>query len=127
LKLDKERPGLFSYLIRKAVGIDPHRRIYITREALDEAKRSWTPGEKHPLLADPPKPVPRKRWPDWAHKIAERASDDDKGVGDTVAREIGGPASEAFKAWYFALFGRTCGCEQRQAQWNAIFSYERAG
>lgn len=67
--------------------------------------------------------VPRKAWPDWAKRLADDASDEDVGIGDTVERRIGPVASKAFKTWHRAVFKKDCGCDKRKAEWNAKYPY----
>jgi hypothetical protein len=76
-----------------------------------------------PEAAVPVEPLDPVLWPKWAKVVALLSRAEDLGVGDTVARVIGKPASAAFKAWYFGIFNKTCGCERRQAQWNTQFPY----
>ena len=76
-----------------------------------------------PTIPALPVAVPVAKWPEWAKAIALGRQPQDQGVGDTVARVIGPVASGAFKTWYFALFRRHCGCEQRQREWNARYPY----
>lgn len=83
-----------------------------------QATRITTPPP--PSLA----PVPRAEWPAWAKTVSLLSKPQDVGVGDTVARTIGPATSETFKAWYQTLFKATCGCERRQAEWNARFPYQ---
>lgn len=64
-----------------------------------------------------------EKWPLWAKAMALMKKDGDEGVGDTVYRVIGSPASEAFKKWYVRIFGRSCGCSQRHLKWNDQFPY----
>ncbi len=63
-------------------------------------------------------PVPRDKWPGWARVIATRATPEDKGIGDVIARTIGDERSEKFKAFYMVTFGKPCGCDGRQKLWN---------
>ncbi len=63
-------------------------------------------------------PIPRDQWPMWAKALANRSRPEDKGVGDVAARFIGDERSEKFKAWYLVTFGKPCGCNGRQRQWN---------
>ncbi len=63
-------------------------------------------------------PIPREEWPQWARALAKRATPEDKGIGDVVARTIGAEASGAFKAFYEMTFGKPCGCNGRQKLWN---------
>lgn len=70
-----------------------------------------------------PLPLPPELWPKWAKALALLARAEDVGVGDTVFRVIGAANSAAFKAWYLAAFGQSCGCAERQAEWNAKYAY----
>ncbi len=63
-------------------------------------------------------PVPGEQWPMWAKTLAKRATSEDKGIGDVVARTIGPETSGAFKAFYEMTFGKPCGCNGRQKLWN---------
>ncbi len=67
------------------------------------------------------KPIPREQWPIWAKALAQFSKSEDKGIGDVVARMIGDEKSEKFKAWYLVTFGKPCGCNGRQKQWNTKY------
>ena len=69
-----------------------------------------------------PQPIPRDQWPILARIIARLASATDKGVGDTIARSLGSPG-EWFKTAFKTLTGKSCGCSDRQAHLNALYSY----
>lgn len=69
------------------------------------------------------RPMPRDEWPLWAKALALLKRDEDKGMGDTIERAIGPSNSAAFKAWYMTLFGKSCGCTERRAQFNSQFPY----
>ena len=71
------------------------------------------------------RPVPRDEWPIWAKAIALTKADSDSGVGDTVRRLIGDYASDAFKTWHRATFGKSCDCAVRQAKWNTQYPYQK--
>jgi hypothetical protein len=71
------------------------------------------------------RPVPRDQWPIWAKTLALVSTDSDRGVGDTVKRLIGDFASEAFKTWHKATFGKPCSCQERQDKWNAQYPYQK--
>lgn len=66
-----------------------------------------------------------EKWPLWATAMALMKKDEDKGVGDTVHRVIGPSNSAEFKRWYLVIFGKSCGCERRQGEWNAQFPYNQ--
>ncbi len=65
--------------------------------------------------------IPRDQWPMWAKALSQRATPQDKGIGDVVARTIGPEASGAFKAFYEMTFGKPCGCDGRQKLWNTKY------
>ncbi len=65
--------------------------------------------------------IPRKDWPLWAKALAQFATPEDKGIGDVVARMIGAENSEKFKQWHIKTFGKSCGCNGRQARLNAQY------
>lgn len=72
-------------------------------------------------LTDPPTFLQRgKPSPDWGslNMLKVMARDGDKGLGDIVARVIGPIGSDVFKRWFHKLFGRSCGCQERQEEWN---------
>lgn len=68
-------------------------------------------------------PSVKRVWPKWALVIAKLRSDSDKGVGSTIERVIGAKNSLAFKAWFKATFGRSCGCSERKEKWDAEYNY----
>lgn len=73
-------------------------------------------------------PLPRSEWPSWTIAIRLAANSADAGIGDTVVRLIGPVTSEKFKTWYRLIFKKECGCERRQAEWNAKYPYtEKSG
>ena len=63
-----------------------------------------------------------KPWPFWAVAVRKLASEDDKGVGDTIRRLTGLPGV-AFKATMKAL-GVPCGCDSRRDDWNTQYRYD---
>lgn len=68
---------------------------------------------------------PAENWPIWALLAALFASPQDRGLGDTLRREVGGPKTEKFKTWHEATFGlwaAPCGCG-KLAEWNALYPY----
>lgn len=69
---------------------------------------------------------PPKDWPVWALVVALFAQPKDRGIGDTLRREVGGPKTERFKRWHEATFGlwsSPCGCG-KLALWNEDYRYE---
>jgi hypothetical protein len=49
------------------------------------------------------------------------ASSTDQGIGDVIARLIGPVGGDAYKTWFLATFGQSCGCSERQSDLNAIY------
>jgi len=76
------------------------------------------------VVVQPRAAIPYDKWPVWAKALALMRKVEDKGIGDTVHRVIGPPASEAFKKWHVRIFGKSCGCSLRKVKWNAQFRYE---
>jgi hypothetical protein len=73
-------------------------------------------------------PKPSENWPFWTILIAGFSTPQDRGIGDTLRREVGGPKSERFKRWHEATFGiwsAPCGCG-KLAEWNALYPYTEA-
>jgi|SRR6185295_2755494 len=58
--------------------------------------------------------VPRNEWPLWAKMLALVAQPEDKGIGSVIERTIGPFGGSAFKVWYAATFGKSCGCAERR-------------
>ena len=70
--------------------------------------------------------LPAENWPFWTFLIAGFATPEDRGIGDTVRREVGGPKTEKFKRWHEATFGlwaAPCGCG-KLTEWNALYPYQ---
>jgi len=71
------------------------------------------------------KAVPHDKWPLWARAVELGRATEDKGVGDTIKRTLGG-AGEAFEAWYLRVVGKDCGCRDRAAHLSALYPYPKA-
>ena len=65
-----------------------------------------------------PKAEPQDKWPVWAKALRQFSTENDRGIGDVVARMIGDETSAAFKAWFESTFKKPCGCKGRRAIWN---------
>ncbi len=70
-------------------------------------------------------PVPSRRpgvvgkdWPFALRPMKLLAKEGDRGLGDIVLRVIGEANSNAYKLWFQRLFGRPCGCSERQDNLN---------
>lgn len=75
-------------------------------------------------FTDPPTFLQRgKPGPDWGslNMLKVMAKNGDRGLGDIVARVVGPIGGEAFKRWFQKLFGRSCGCQERQDEWNVQY------
>jgi hypothetical protein len=84
------------------------------------------PDERYQALLKKYRNQPAAHWPAWALTVALFAAKYDRGVGDTVLVEIGGPKTPRFKAWHEAVFGiltAPCGCDDQFDQWNRLFPY----
>lgn len=85
-----------------------------------------------PVLSDPvtkPVAVPVV-WPLNMFGVAARVmklsrTPEDRGVGDTLARVIGPIGGDAYKKWFLEVFGKSCGCQERQDKLNEMFPYEK--
>jgi len=111
--------------------------LWIERSALLAVRKDCPPASQPPAPSPIPPaqivtarttllpwiPVPPEDWPKWAVGVSYFADREDKGVGDTVARLVGPAGGGMFKAWYKETFGKTCGCERRQVEWNTRFPY----
>lgn len=58
-------------------------------------------------------------WPVALLPLKLMAKKGDQGAGDIIARVIGPIGGSAFKAWYKLIFGKDCGCGERQDLLNA--------
>ena len=54
----------------------------------------------------------RRNWPLSLRPMRLLAQTGDKGLGDIVERTI--PKGDAFKLWFKATFGFSCGCDERK-------------
>ncbi len=76
-------------------------------------------------FTDPPSMISRglksPNWPLLLQPLKLLAKDGDKGLGDIVARLVGPIGGDAYKAWYQKVFGRPCGCSERQETLNEDF------
>lgn len=61
--------------------------------------------------------------PTWAATIAKLKADNDTGLGDTIARVIGPVGGNAFKHYFKTIFGKSCGCKERQEALNRDYPY----
>lgn len=76
-------------------------------------------------FTDPPtflsRGLPSPAWPLLLRPFKLLAQDGDRGLGDIIYRTIGPANSDAFKTWYRGVFGRNCGCDERQNALNEEF------
>ena len=66
---------------------------------------------------------PIAEWPVAMRLIARHRTPGEAGLGDTAARWIGHVGGEKFKLWFHVVFGRDCGCADRQSWLNARWPY----
>lgn len=122
-----------------------HGRDATCREAIvgtDDASGQWLIDTRHAAwVASNPKPsspvahpaekkiayVPKEQWPRWARDVAEdpHREREDVGVGDTIEKILGdgGMAAKVI----LATLGVPCGCAQRKAEYNVLYSYKKHG
>lgn len=60
-------------------------------------------------------------WPLLLQPLKLLAREGDRGLGDIVHRVIGESNSDKYKAWHLRIFGRPCGCNERQETLNAEY------
>jgi hypothetical protein len=68
---------------------------------------------------------PAGDWPIWALIVSMWRGDSDKGIGDTLKRELGSTRRERFKRWAESVFGiwsPPCACGKAK-EWNALYPY----
>lgn len=73
-------------------------------------------------FTDPPSYAQRgmagPNWPLLLQPLKLLAQPMDKGLGDIVARTIGPIGGDVYKSWYQRIFGKPCGCDERQETLN---------
>jgi hypothetical protein len=113
-----------SYAMPSAAGSITHYRDVIRLWTnMHSVFLSRAPAAQQTAKAVVVVPVQPGQWPIWAKAMALMKKEEDKGVGDTVYRVIGPPASEAFQKWYARIFGKSCGCSRRHLRWNEQYRY----
>lgn len=81
------------------------------------------PPERIAVPAKTYEPIPRDQWPAAASLIAALSTPEDRGVGDTIKRELG-RAGKVYQAAFRLLTGHACtGCSFRQSKWNQLYPY----
>ena len=60
-------------------------------------------------------------WPLLLQPFKLLAKEGDRGLGDIVHRVIGESTSEKYKQWHLKIFGKPCGCSERQNTLNIEF------
>lgn len=88
---------------------------HLTIPCFEDGKPYGNPFTNPPTYAKRGKPSP-----DWGllSPLKLLAKEGDRGLGDIVARKIGPIGGDAFKEWYKKIFGKSCGCSERQEDWN---------
>ncbi len=101
----KRAVGYYEEVIRRGTVMGDV--VELTPEDCDYLKEHFTPAEN--------------RWPLWAVVVSKTRAPQDRGVGDTIARQIIGGAT--FKTWFKSTFGMSCGCTERQGSLNQKYPY----
>lgn len=78
------------------------------------------PPPKGEKVAAPPRP---KEWPLWARAVALLRHPEDKGLGDTIARNLAKLGADAMVKLYVQATGGDCGCSRRHEILNQMFPY----
>lgn len=78
-----------------------------------------------PYLPPPIVKATPPQWPKLLLPLKLFAVPEDKGLGDIIARKIGPIGGDLYKAWYLKVFGKSCGCSQRQEDWNRNYPLNR--
>ena len=90
-------------------------------QSRDDYRAAWDDGHG-PGQRREPQERREKPMPYWARLIASQRIDDDRGVGDTLARLASYVGGEHYKRLMEKL-GRGCGCGNRQAMLNRRWPY----
>ena len=70
-------------------------------------------------------PLPENEWSWVVRIIARKRKPEDKGLGDTLEREIGYLGGNTYKRWYKKLMPNgDCGCARRQIILNIRYPYK---
>ncbi len=76
-------------------------------------------------FTDPPSMIARglksPNWPLVLQSFKLMAKDTDRGLGDIIERIVGPIGGDLYKAWHLKIFGKPCGCSDRQASLNEEF------
>ena len=78
------------------------------------------------LTAQKESSTSERDWPIWALVAAFFSAPTDRGIGDTIRREVGSAKTERFKRWHEATFGvwaAPCGCG-KTASLNTLYPYD---
>ena len=65
--------------------------------------------------------LPSPKWPFILEPLKLLAKEGDRGLGDIVSRVVGDIGGETYKAWHLKIFGKPCGCSERQDDLNRDF------
>lgn len=71
------------------------------------------------------KPLAISEWPAWVKVLSKSKyrRSEDSGLGDTLVHVMGDANSARFKKTFARLFGRSCGCTERQRWLNTKYPY----
>jgi hypothetical protein len=72
--------------------------------------------------------LPVEDWPIWVVVASLFRAAGDRGIGDTLGRELGGVKTEAWKRHHEAVFGLwspPCSCPAKLRTWNRLYPYAK--
>lgn len=109
----------FEQLLSK---IHQHRKNNNLPDASPDEIQNWIcdqliPEDQRRFCSNAP-PAP---WPAYLLPLKLLKQEEDRGLGDIVARTIGPVGGDAFKDWYREKFGQDCGCRDRQIHLNRLY------
>lgn len=97
--------------------------ILIQAESREDAINRRCEGEFHAIgiwnAPFPPRTIAPEPWPLVLLPLKALAKEGDRGAGDIIARVVGPIGGDVFKSWYRTIFGKDCGCGNRQEALNA--------
>lgn len=76
--------------------------------------------------AHPGQGIDPASWPRLARWLARLRTPEDRGLGDTIARNLNRFGADAWKRLYTRITGADCGCQSRQEMLNSMFPYIKA-
>jgi hypothetical protein len=78
-------------------------------------------GGQPAVVVQEAQPIPRAKWPAHIKALALLARPEDRGIGDVIARTVGPIGGDLYKEWHQKIFGKPCGCSDRQDNYNQLY------